>query len=544
VAKEKIGSRTSRNNAATKGAGQGKRECREETQLTFLLSPKQLTTVESSAFFRDPAMVFVETRKFTVTHYDGESRPLGEKDLSLRVEGSGGRFRQHLSLPLKDIGAAKHAQNWVYPLPSDTPVLSSLAEEIERELLQACSDDGLVPVLRRKIEANVYRLVSDTGSEIRVEVVTARSTADKKTVTDSELTLSLEKGSKQDLFESALRLHNEIQLKLAPADMTGYARIFRPGGHAVSRKANKMSLISDATVEDAVAHVVQHCLSHLRANDACVLESEAPEGVHQLRVSLRRLRSALRIFRPVLPPAHYRWLNGESRHFAGRMGDLRNLDVFLHEIVEPPEEHFPDKAIFDNLRAQIAAGREKSRHAARDALLEKRYTDYILNLSAWLARRGWREQPVSKKSAQLFSPIEPFAVTTLDKVHGDVMAAGRRFAELSVPQRHDMRIKVKRLRYASDFFSSLFPKKAVANYNGHLADLQESLGYLNDVAVAEELVDQICDGLGSKDALACRAAGGVVIGWHSHAMAVTEDRLLRSVREFVATNPYWKGREK
>jgi CHAD domain-containing protein len=334
-----------------------------------------------------------------------------------------------------------------------------------------------------------------------------------------------------------------LSLPLASPSRTGFARNAEPGQVSRSYKAGKLVLSKVSSVEDALAQVVQHCLSHLRENESCVLESEDPEGVHQLRVALRRLRSALRIFRPVLPAPHHRWLNTESKHLAGRMADLRDLDVFLHEIVEPPAQHYPEKGAFDCLKKYIEQNRHDCRHAARDAIIDMRYTDYLLNLSSWLARCGWREQTVSKNSARLFAPIRPFAITTLNKAHGDVYAAGRKFAQLTVVQRHDMRIKVKRLRYASDFFSSLFPRKAVADYNVHLAELQESLGYLNDVAVAEELVERICTTVASKDSLECRAAGGVVIGWHSHAMAESEERLLRSVKDFIAAKPYWKRRK-
>lgn len=517
-----------------------KTRSRQETQLTFLLTPKQLASIESTTFIRKPALSFCGVHQSVMTYYDGASRPLESNGICLWVQESDGRFHQHLAVPLRDIGVAKLSRNWVNPLPTDTPFLSAIGNQVDKALLQDCLGEGLERILRRKADVSVYRLVTEKGTQIRVDIASAKSTVGKRTFTERELTLTLESGRKQELFECAQQLHEELGLPLAAPERTGVFRRAVAGRGARNYKAGKLSLAKDTTVEDALAHVVQHCLSHLRENEACVLESEDPEGVHQLRVALRRLRSALRIFRPVLPAEHHRWLNTESRYLAGRMADLRDLDVFLHEIVEPPALHYPENGTFENLKLYIERNREACRHAARDAIIDKRYADYLLNLSSWLARCGWREQMVSKNSAKLFAPIKPFAVATLNKAHSDVFAAGEKFAELSVLERHDMRIKVKRLRYASDFFSSLFPRKAVANYSLHLAELQESLGYLNDVAVAEELVERICATVAQKDALECRAAGGVVIGWHSHAMAESEERLSTSVRDFVATRPYWK----
>jgi hypothetical protein len=182
VEKDAAGPAKSKLAAEMRGDEHRKIRSRQETQLTFLLSPKQLAAIETSAFLRNPAVKFCGTRQYVVSFYDGASRPLGAKGISLAVENSDGHFRQHLAVPLRDIGVAKLSRNWENPLPAETPLLSAISNEVQKELLQDCLGEGLGKILRRKIDASEYRLVTEKDTEIRIEIVGAKCTAGKRSV--------------------------------------------------------------------------------------------------------------------------------------------------------------------------------------------------------------------------------------------------------------------------------------------------------------------------------------------------------------------------
>jgi CHAD domain-containing protein len=258
-----------------------------------------------------------------------------------------------------------------------------------------------------------------------------------------------------------------------------------------------------------------------------------------MRVAVRRFRSALRTFRTLLPAEQYAWLNGELSFLGKQMAAARDWDVFVDEIAKPAAAGRLEEEAFQTFQDHIHEYRTSSRQAARAVIRSTRYTTLMLRLSAWLVKRAWRDQPVSETSALLFRPVRAFADDRLTDLHKPVWTAGRNFEKLTVSERHQFRICVKRLRYATEFFSSIYRRKAVNRYSDKLAKLQDALGYLNDVAVAAELVRRICAGCTGEDLERCRFAGGVIIGWHARALADSEQNLIKRVIAFIEGEPFW-----
>ena len=309
-----------------------------------------------------------------------------------------------------------------------------------------------------------------------------------------------------------------------------------PSGAA---KASRLELLKGVAVEPALIRIMRHCLSYLRANEACVLKSEDTEGVHQMRVALRRLRSALRLFRSVVPEAQYRALAGEMQWIAGRLAAARDWDVVADEIVAPVVEHRSGEAVFGALRARLEAERRRCRDAARDALRTPRYAQFLSRIDTWLARREWRGEVAG--GARLDGPMVDLSSTLLARRHGAVMARARCFERLSGVDRHRLRIDVKRLRYAIDFFGSLYPPARVKSYAARLGDIQDGLGYRNDIAMARVLLARIGDGGADDGARGIRCASAVVLDWHARGVARSEAALAQDIGEVNARAPFWAG---
>ncbi len=79
----------------------------------------------------------------------------------------------------------------------------------------------------------------------------------------------------------------------------------------------------------------------------------------------------------------------------------------------------------------------------------------------------------------------------LDKAHARLFDAARFFAALSTERRHRVRILAKRLRYALDVMSVALPTEPTEHYLKALADLQDVLGELNDLAVADQHLNRL-----------------------------------------------------
>ncbi len=523
--------------AAREAAGKGS----TEIQLKFLLEPEAVSRLQEGGFAGARSAGSAQGTEVSAVYFDGTDHPLSCSDITLHVEKSGRRYRQYFESRLGGLGTARLCRTWESPIASSNPVLSDIDDQNLRRALAGYTGERLQPVYRTKVERTMRRLTLEDGCELTADLDIGEIRAAAASEPISELTLRLDSKALRPSFDLALKMLQKERLRIASDSLARRGLALLSGHGSTSRKADKLDLSHDATVEDALIHTVQHCLDHVLANEACVLGTEDPEGIHQMRVALRRFRSALRLFRQLLPKDQVIWLNEELRYFANEMAAARDWDVFAEEIVAPAGIGFSDQPSLQALQDRISEHRNRSRHTARNAILSKRYTEFLLRLSAWLTGRLWRDQPLTEEAVRLFGPMTDFAASKLAKLHKQVEKAGRKFEALSVPERHQMRIQVKRLRYASDFFSSFYPRKAVRPYGEGLGNLQDALGYLNDVAVAEDLVARACQGVRGKTLEQCRFAGGVVIGWHARALADSEDKLIRNVKNFIACKPFWSG---
>ncbi len=512
-----------------------------EIQLRFLLEPAAIARMKETGLGGAAMSRPVREIERSAVYFDGTGHPLSQSGITLRVEKTGRHYTQRLESRIGGLGAAALCRVWQTRLSNSAPVLSGIDDQGLRRALAGYTGDRLQPVYRAKVDRTTHLLTLKDGGEVTADLDIGEITAGSARRPISELVLRFGADARQSPFDLALQMLREEPLRIAPESLAEQGLALLSERTPESHRADKFDLSRDATVEDALSHTVQHCLDHLLANQACVLDTEDPEGIHQMRVALRRFRSALRLFRELLPEEQYTWLNEELKFFTDEMAAARDWDVFSEEIVAPAAQGVSDETPFQVLRERISTQRNRSRHRARNAVLSKRYTEFILRLSAWLAGRAWRNQPLTKEAAQLFEPIGAFAAGKLTRSNRQVSKAGRKFEALSVPERHQMRIKVKRLRYTTDFFGAVFPCKALKPYRENLASLQDALGYLNDVAVAEELVARSCQGVRGKALDHCRFAGGVIIGWHSRALADSEQRLIRNVEKFISSKPFWPG---
>ncbi|MDG4555521.1 MAG: CHAD domain-containing protein [Candidatus Competibacter sp.] len=298
-------------------------------------------------------------------------------------------------------------------------------------------------------------------------------------------------------------------------------------------KASPVVLTADTASEEAFIAIVGACLRHAEANRPAVLDAQV-EGVHQMRVAFRRLRSGLKIFRPLIPReasaelvAGIRWLNGF-------LGPARDWDVFLEEGMSPVFARFPRKRGLRLFRARAEALRRSHYRSLRAALNEPHYPLLLQQFAGWLEQRAWRENLADSQRERLEESVLEFATPLLETDHRRVLKRGDDFARLSAEERHALRIRIKELRYAQDFFASLYPTASVKLYLGALANLQDGLGVMNDIAVTQRLLDEA-------RLTTVSAARQVIDGWYGCRLDIHECRFAESWRCFVECERPWKN---
>ena len=150
-----------------------------------------------------------------------------------------------------------------------------------------------------------------------------------------------------------------------------------------------------------------------------------------------------------------------------------------------------------------------------EALRAPAYTAFLLRFGRWIETAGWRDEA---DRAVLDRPLARLAGRLLDKRHARVLKHGRDFERLSDDRLHRLRIALKKLRYAGEFFAAQFPDGRPRPYIKAVRRLQDDLGRLNDAAVAERRLSELLRAQPESAALVALGVGaGQVIGWHARA---------------------------
>ena len=258
-----------------------------------------------------------------------------------------------------------------------------------------------------------------------------------------------------------------------------------------------------------------------------------------MRVGLRRMRSALSDFRAIIPAPQLAWMKQETKWLITSLGAARDWDVFLAELLEPVETARPRDRGLKELRTAARAERKGDYARTRIAIRCIRHSRLLAQMRDWLSAKRWR-QPRQKDRGSLDEPIQKLARRVLRKRHDAALKHGRDFSKLSAEQRHQLRIALKKLRYTADFFQSLYPKKHAKPYFRGLAQMQKCLGHMNDVVVAEHLLERMTSVHQRQRVFAhLLTAAGTVIGWHARGASAAAQEAEENWRQFRDVGCFW-----
>ena len=489
------------------------------------ITPDDVPRFNDLPAIRDSSAGRAVTRRTRTVYYDTPDLALRQRRLSVHVNQAAIPGSADV-VPLRPQPEASLDVNEV----ADPAVRTALAEVAPDQPLQAVFDST--------IERTTRLLRPTEDSRIRVDVEVGRLRGATGEMPIARIDLGLEAGNPRRLFELVRELQRGVPLRLSTQTDAerGYALV--AGATPRAHKAAPVVIDETMTVDAALQHVVRACLEHLIANEPAVREARLPEGVHQMRVAMRRLRSALILFRKLLPADQDGWIREETKWLAGVLGDARDWDVFLAETLAPAAAAFPSEPGFERLRSLAEAERAEAYQRVLATLHAERYAQLLLELRGWLEASGWREQQVSAASADLFAPIDGIAGRLIETRRRKALKRGDDLRELSPTARHEARKDVKKLRYAFEFFHNLYSGKKVKRFARDLAKLQEGLGRLNDVETARRLLGRLEQRDGGRDAQALHAAG-LITGWHAGLAERSLRKLDKAWTHLHEQKPFW-----
>lgn len=251
------------------------------------------------------------------------------------------------------------------------------------------------------------------------------------------------------------------------------------------RKAGVVRLVRAMPAGEAARLVLRECLEQISANARAILSSDDPEGPHQLRIGLRRLRSALSIFGKVADSETRKVLASEARWLGREAGKVRDVDVILAEMVRPLARTRPDDKGAAALAKSVEARAALLRRALRRTLSGPRAGAFLRDLEVWVETAPWMTADDAGQAKWRAVPVRGLAGVVLEKRWKKTRAHARKIDRLTLEQRHELRKELKKLRYAAEFLGPLHPRKKVAPFLAHLKSLQDVFGALNDTRMAE-----------------------------------------------------------
>jgi triphosphatase len=300
-------------------------------------------------------------------------------------------------------------------------------------------------------------------------------------------------------------------------------------------KAPPVALSAEQTTELAAGAVLRACMDQIGGNVAATALRDDPEAAHQLRVGLRRLRTAAALFRDTLDGPALAALDAEAKALAAAAGAARDLDVISEELIAPFLGEDPG---FETLRDALDARRAERRAALKARLAAPETAGFLFDLGAFVEGRGWLRPADYSQTAALAAPVTETAKAALEARWRKSLKLGRKIEALDEEARHELRKRLKKLRYAVEFFGDLFSEKQVKPFLKRLKALQDDFGALQDLATARLAL------LGEDAPAAASPAAQRAVGYALGRWEVAADAAFASAKDhwdaLAAEAPFWR----
>lgn len=448
-----------------------------EIELKFDVAPGAADILQRSGLLAHSAP---ERRDQAAVYYDTEAGDLRRAGFSLRIRRSGDRHIQTAKHKADSAAGMFERSEWESPVPGFDLDFDALAETPLAAVMTKKRRKKLKPVVRTDVHRTTWQMVRGQ-TQVELTLDEGEIEAGEARVPVHELELELRRGPASVLFTLAEEIAETLPLRLGVLSKAERGFALGQGRLGRAAKAEPIRLRPEMTVAEAAAAVGHACLRQFRLNEAALAERPDPEALHQLRVSMRRLRSALVLFRSVAGDTKFEALREEIRWFAGELDEARDLDVLADRLAA-------DKSDAHAVPAALSEARDDAYARVEDALGSERLRRLMLALVRWLEIGAWRSQDKAKK------PVPPFAAQALGKRWRKIRSEGAMLRELDDERLHALRINIKKMRYSAEYFSGLYldgEADRQAAFIAGLERLQDQLGALNDGVTGRDLVARL-----------------------------------------------------
>ena len=497
----------------------------KEVELKLEFDPADAGRIEAHpAFAASPP----ENQALISIYYDTGDGALRRAGVYLRVRDNGTRYVQTIKAAKSDAELLERYE-WEREVPGREPDLDAAVGTALAPLLTPEVRESLRPLFVSRIRRTIHHLEQD-GSEIEIAIDEGEIVSSARHCAVSEVELELKRGETAALFRLARILTETLPIRLAVKTKAERGFELLEGGAQPVERAAPVDVPPVMPSADAFRAIARNCLRQIIANEPAICAGNA-EALHQMRIGLRRLRAAISLFADMVADAELDRIKAELQWITKELGPARDLDVFAQEVLNSLQEAHPEDGGVAETQRNFEGRRAAAYAQAAGSVRSDRFRAALLDLAEWTEIGPWTREVDSEHEARRSRPVAEHARKELRRLRKRIRSQGSDLDELSVGQLHRLRIRAKRLRYATEFFATTFPgAKAAKRREKSLAalkELQDALGSLNDLAMRQTLI------------------GGETAG---HALGDYEaivDRLLSSAekayKKFARTKPFWKA---
>ncbi len=514
----------------------------KEIELKLRVAPEDAATLRTHPNFAS-ALGEPVSETLVSVYFDSDELFLRDHGLTLRVRHVG-------DMRIQTIKSADHGiferSEWEQPIESDQPNLALAADTPLGPLLTDDIRNALKPVFETRIERMTYRL-NGGDTDIAIAFDKGRIVAANSSYPVSEIELELKRGEPTDLFKLARAIGDIVptQLDVKSKSERGFDLVEKTP--AAAERAYEPELSAGTSAGRAFTLIAQACLRQLLANESAAKKRDA-EALHQTRIALRRLRAAISLFSAVVTDPRVEAIKAELKWLGRELGPARDLDSFLIEALRPLRKQQANEPGLISISRMFARERLKSYRRAQEAIESARFRALVLDTSEWIEAGSWSTSNDPLTVARRAMPIETLAAEQLSRRRKKIRRRGAEIGELSPEQLHQLRIQIKKTRYATEFFASVYRGKKAAKrlekFRSALKQLQNCLGGFNDIMTRKALCAAILARPGrslTEEQNRHRAfAAGLIMGDQQAQIAQLLDRAGKAHSRFDEAKSFWK----
>ena len=228
-----------------------------------------------------------------------------------------------------------------------------------------------------------------------------------------------------------------------------------------------------------------------------------PEGVHQIRVRIRKYRAVLAFFMPIFTEEEYQTKQDALRNLGQLFSEVRQLDVLLEEIIVMENDSVLPICDFEEIKKHLNSKRETAFDDLMDTLQTDQFALGLLDIMVWKHNEPWIDN-----SPDLEMSIKTYTEREIDKWLKKIKKSMKNLDVKQQQEVHKVRIKSKKLRYVIEQLAAILDKKT-RNSVDQFEKIQDDLGYFHDVFANKELLSQL---ISDSDSEQLYYQSGIIIG--------------------------------